>query len=179
MKVKFACCAALAIGLLVSPAFASVVVSFNPTTSNVHQGDVFWVDIVANIPANEPIVGWGFDLNIANPLIADRTATPVTIGPLWTPAFSADSDPYSALAFSSGVTGASVLLAQVEFHAIAASGSTALTISTTPGDLTEGFALMPPPTGQFAQVTYLPGAIVIPEPASLLLLGLTALLRRR
>jgi hypothetical protein len=48
--------------------------------------------------------------------------------------------------------------------------------------LTEGFALNPPPAGEFADVTYVPGEITVtPEPGTLALLALggLTLIRRR
>ena len=63
-------------------------------------------------------------------------------------------------------------------------GVTDLTLSDdNPVDLSEGFALDPPPTGAFADVVYAPGSItVIPEPASVALVligGVVFGLRRR
>ena len=58
-----------------------------------------------------------------------------------------------------------------------------LTLSDdNPADLSEGFALDPPPIGAFADVIYVPGSITVtPEPASLalLLLGGVACVSRR
>jgi hypothetical protein len=177
--MKLACCAAVLVGLLVSPALAGVVVSFNPVHSYVDQGQTFWVDVVADIPANEPIIGWGFDLAVANPAIAAPTGN-ITFGPNWNAAPGDPLDPYAALAFPDGIAGNGVLLVSIEFQAQNTDGTTALNLSATPGDLTEGF-MIAPPVSQLAEVTFNTGAITVPvpEPVSFVLLALGALLRRR
>ena len=71
-----------------------------------------------------------------------------------------------------------ILLATLSFEALAA-GSSVLSASATPGDLTEGFPLaFPAPPGSFAEVTFEDGAVSvasasqIPEPETFALLGL-------
>lgn len=179
MRMKVACCTALLLGLAVVPATAGVVVGFNPVTSTVNVGDIFTVEIVATIDVGTPIVGWGMDLNVINPLIAVPTGN-VTIGGDWDGVYAPDGDQLAGLAFPIGITGYTVL-AEVEFQALAV-GVTPILGSHTDGDFTEGFALQPPPQGAFADVTYETGSIeVLPEPATLVLLALggLALIRRR
>jgi hypothetical protein len=166
------CTAAL---LLASPALADTVyASFDPTPKVVNLGDTFTIDIVADMTSD--IVGWGLDLTIADPSVAMRTAADPVIGPDWDPAFAPDGDGLAGLAFPAGVSGNDILLATVEFQAMAL-GVTDLYLSITPGDLTEGFALYP--TG-FDDAVFTAGQIrVIPEPAALALLGLGVLALRR
>ncbi len=178
MRMKLACCAAVLVGLLVSPALAGVVVSFNPEHTFVNQNQTFWIDVVADIPADEPIIGWGLDLSVVTPAIAAPTGN-LTFGPGWNAAPGTLDDPYAALAFDNGISGNHVLLMSIEFQSQNVDGATALNLGVTPGDLTEGFLIAPPPTSHFAEVTFMPGYIVVPEPVSFVLLAVTALLRRR
>lgn len=181
MKVKVLC-SALLIGLMVSPAIADIAVSLVPQDSVVElSGGPFTIDIVADIPEADKCVGWGLDLTILDPLIADFTGS-IVIGPSWTPAAPSenkDSDGLAGLAFPDGVFGDDILLATVEFQPLAY-GTTGLELSDDyPADLTEGFALW---ASGFATVNYGVGSIsVIPEPATLtlLVLGGLAALRRR
>jgi hypothetical protein len=142
---------------------ADIIVGFAPPAKIVGLGDSFTIDIIADIPASEPILVWGLDLTIANPAIASLTGPP-EIGSEWFPAFSPDGDGLAGLAFPTGVSGIGVVLATLSFSADAI-GDTYLFLSTTPGDPTEGFGL--DPTG-FANVNFEPGHVqVIPEPSAL------------
>lgn len=178
MRMRLACCVALLVGLAVAPATANILVGFSPQDSYVPiGGGPFYVDIVADF-GDEDIAGWGLDLDIANPLIADLEGT-IEIGPLWTPASDGDMDGLGGVAFPNPITGDDILLARVYFNPLAL-GTTAIDLSDDyPADITEGFALFP--TG-FATVDYIGGSITVtPEPCtlSLLALGGLALLRRR
>jgi hypothetical protein len=147
---------------------ADIIVGFAPPAKIVGLGDFFTVDIVADIPAAEPILVWGLDLTIADPAIASLTGPP-EIGSEWFPAFSPDGDGLAGLAFPTGVSGIGVVLATLSFSADAI-GDTYLFLSITPGDPTEGFGL--DPMG-FANVIFEPGHLqVVPEPSALLLGGL-------
>jgi len=173
MRMKLVLCTAVL--LLASPALADTVFGyFNPAVKVANVGDIFTIDIVADM--TNPIVGWGLDLTVTDPMYANRTATDPVIGPDWDPAFAPDLDGLAGLAFPVGVSGPGILLATVEFQALAL-GTTNLVLSVTPGDLTEGFALYP---SGFDNYEFSLGTInVVPEPAALALLALGALIRRR
>jgi len=174
MKMKVAC-TALLMGLLVSPAMANIAVGFNPQDSFATPGDMVYVDIVADIPANEALAGWGlevwYDTGVA-------TLLGVGINAPWTPAYAPDGDELAGLAFPDCVWGDGVVLATLTFQYIG--GVTPLIASYTAGDLTEGFAICPNLGGGFAMGEFTDGSIY-PEPAtlSLLVLGGLALIRRR
>ncbi len=171
MRIRL--CSVLLIGLLVSPALATIVVSFNPPTQPWSPSGDATVDIVANISQDEAIIGWGLDLGISGDP-ASVVGAPV-IGPLFTPAFAPDGDGLAGLVPPPDtVFGAQVVLATVALHT-ATQGVTLLDASYTPSDLTEGFMTE---NGFTPDVTFVQGTIT-PEPASLLLLALVGLLRRR
>lgn len=173
MKMRIVLCTAAL--LLASPALADTVYAgFEPSPKVVNLGDTFTIDIVADMTSD--IVGWGLDASLSNPAIANFTGTDPVIGPMWDPAFAPDGDGLAGLAFPAGVSGNDILLATIELTALAV-GVTDITLSITPGDLTEGFALYP--TG-FDEAVFTAGRIeVIPEPAALALLGLAVLALRR
>ena len=107
--------------------------------------------------------------------VVSQTAAP-SIGPLWVAAYAPDGDGLATLAFPSSVSGSGILLASVSLSADTI-GQTALWISTTPGDLNEGFALAS--TG-FADLTFESGHVTVtPEPGSLALLATATLVFRR
>ena len=166
----------VAAGLVcVQAALANVTVRFDPLSTTVPVGGTFTVNIVADIP--QPVVGWGLDLTIQNPTVVSQTAVP-SIGPLWVPAYAPDGDGLAAVAFPGGISGTGVVLATLTLSANAI-GQTDLWLSVTPGDLNEGFALAP--TG-FADVTFQPGHVTVPEPGTALLLlaaGLVTVRRGR
>ena len=147
---------------------SDVVVRFVPPSQIVNFDDVFTVDVVADI--NTPVVGWGLDVDLSVPTIASTFAAPSVAFPPWIAAAAADGDGLAGLAdpfapTNGSVSGIGILLATLTFHADA-QGTTDLLMSTTPGDLSEGFPL--DPTG-FATVTFEPGqVVVVPEPATLL-----------
>ncbi len=177
---------AAALLLIASSAEASlvtdVIVRFDPPTQTVDVNDVFTVDLVADITT--PVVGWGLDVDLSVPTIASTFAAPIVVFPPWIAAAAADGDGLAGLAdpfapTNGSVSGTGILLATLTFQADA-QGTTDLLMSTTPGDLTEGFPL--DPTG-FASITFEPGQVtVIPEPTALLPLvcaGLMLLRSRR
>lgn len=176
-KCKFLC-TFLVIGMLgLASASADIMVYLDPADSVIDPvGSTTMVDIVADIPEADAILGWGLDLNVDDPGIADITA--VAIGPLFNAVATPDGDGLGGLAFPDCVWGTDVLLATVEFTGYA-EGITGVCLGDDyPVDLTEGFALC---EQGFATVFYGDGSVrVIPEPAtlSLLAIGLLALRRR-
>jgi hypothetical protein len=165
-------CTALA-ALLIATATASATVSvdFVPGSATTTVGGTASYDLVATI--SDPVLGWGLDLVIGDPLIGSLVN--VSVDPAWT-AGSADGDGLGGVSFPAGLSGV-VTLATITLQGNAI-GTTALDLAITAGDLTEGFAL--DPVGFDADVTLGSGVLnVVPEPASLSLLALAGLLIRR
>jgi hypothetical protein len=171
MRIRL--CTALLIGLLASPALAGIIVSFNPALQDWDGMGNASVDIVANIPEADAIIGWGLDLGLSgNPA---ALVGPPTIGPLFDPTFTPDGDGLGGLVQPPAtVFGPAVVLASLALHTANPLDWTYLDASYTLSDLTEGLMT----ENGFAQVTFVQG-VIKPEPASLALLGLLALLRRR
>ncbi len=147
---------------------ADIAVRFAPQSSIVQLGDTFVVDIVADVPANEPVLAWGLDLTIDTPTIASLNGAP-TVGPTWMGLSGLDGDGLTGLSspfvnsFGS-VSGTGVLLATLSFTADSV-GQTDLFLGTTTGDLTEGFALDP---FGFGTLSFETGSItVIPVPGAI------------
>lgn len=154
--------------LLAAPSLchAGITVYFDPDDVTVGVGDTFDIDILADI--QEPVTGWGIDLEIVDDTIANLIQPP-DIGPLWFAAFAPDGDDLAALAFPNAISGNGILLATLTFEALEI-GETDLLLSHTGGDNTEGFALTT--VGQFGDVTYMPGHIeVVPGPGGLALIA--------
>ncbi len=179
MRIRL--CTALLIGLLASPALATIVVSFNPLNQSVDiSAGTTTVDIVADIPTADAIIGWGLDLGTTGTSVSfDPGTYPPTIGPLFYPVFAPDGDGLAGLVTPPDtVSGTGIVLATVVLT-LNDLGLTLLDASYTPGDwpdLTEGFMT----ENGFAQVQFVQGSVnVTPEPASLLLLAFVGLLRRR
>jgi len=135
----------------------AVMISLSPSTTDIYVGDAFSVDIIADIGATEPLLGWGLDIGNTSGLLIE-TAVPV-IGSAWLPP----------------VSGSDVLLASLSFQATGA-GIADLIPSITLADLTEGFALAPPSIG-FADVMFtsltlniMERPILIPVPGTGLLM---------
>jgi hypothetical protein len=174
----FITCAALLATVLAAPASADIVVSVDPAVKVANVSDVFAVDIVADIPVGEEIIGWGMDFTIANPAVASQIGPP-TIGGLWDPAATNDGDDLAGAQFPpNGIAGTGVLLATIILQADAI-GSTDLVLGVTPLDTTEGFVLAD--LSGFANVVFEDGLLIVPEPTTLALLGFgaLALIRRR
>jgi len=160
-------------------AWADIDVFFSPQDSVIAApGFTTTVDIVADIPEADAVVGWGLDVSIVNTLIA--TLTNVAIEEVvWDAAFAPDGDDLAALAPApDSVWGTGIVLATLTFTGQSA-GVTGIALGATPGDNTEGFAL-DPGVGGFATANYGTGTVtVLPEPASLVLLAAAGLLLRR
>jgi hypothetical protein len=134
------------------------------------------VNILADIPEEDAILGWGLDLDLAGPPTVSFTALDVAIGPLFDAAFAPDGDGLAALVQPPAlVWGNDILLATITLAVDTPLGTEFLTPGATLGDLTEGFIT----ELGFAATAYTPGALYVPEPASLVLLALVGLLRRR
>ena len=169
-------CAIFAAGVFALSASADITVSFCPVNSWTTVGGTVAVDIVADIPEDDAILGWGLDLTIDDPSIASWTLN--SIGPMFDAIVgNPDGDLLGGLVPQPGnVWGTGVVLATIDFLGLNL-GMTDLFLGDTPSDPTEGFAL--DPTG-FAMVNYMPGTLeVIPEPAALVLLAVAGLLIRR
>ncbi|GJM24878.1 MAG: hypothetical protein DHS20C16_12930 [Phycisphaerae bacterium] len=172
--------------LAAAPAKATVVVSLSPANQSVDIGDgTASVDIIAVIPQADAVVGWGLDLDLFGSSVSIGGAS--VNEPTWTAVSGTDLDGLAGLVpFSPGTAiwsdPVAIVLATVTLS-LDSLGTTNLTLSDdNPADLSEGFALDPPPVGEFADVTYEPGSITVtPEPASLvfLLLGGMACVSRR
>lgn len=177
MRVKVLCCAAL-LGLLASPGLADILVSVDPAYQEVNiAAGTATVDLLADIPEADAIIAFGMDLDVLGGSVSFADFTP---GPLFNaPAGTPDGDGIAGFItpFDDPVWGGGVVLgtATLSLDALGLSG---LTPGATVGDLTEGFALVAP--GEFATAVYTGGEInVVPEPAALALLALSALVLRR
>jgi hypothetical protein len=134
----------------------------------VRQGESTSVDIFASITPQTPIVGWGLDvLHDDQRLELD----PAAVGDAWIAVAAGDGDGLAGLAFLPGVSGDPVLLASVVLHGLLR-GPTSLSLGTTAGDPTEGFALQA--IGAFDTVSFGSplSVLVTPEPATALFTGL-------
>jgi len=173
--MKWSLAIVVALAALAGPATAGViVVTFDPLVAYISPvGGTALVNVVADIPADSPVLGWGLDLDIVNPAIAALVG--VSIPAPWTQVFG-DPDGIGGLAFPTGITGNDVVLATLTLQGLAV-GTTEIHLSATEGDLTEGFALDPTGFGTFVAPCGV--VIVTPEPASLVLLALAGLVVRR
>ncbi len=147
-----------------------ISVSLEASSNSVLVGDIFTIDILADIP--DPVLGWGLDLNFDDGLVSQ--SAPPLVGAIWLPLLSTmDGDGLAGVAFPFQVSGANVLLASLTFEASAA-GLATFAAGYTPLDLTEGFPQALP--GSFADVSFTNtlvtiNSVDIPEPKPLILFG--------
>ena len=169
-----------------TPNVFALTIGFSPTVTNVEVGNIFSVDILADIPETEPIIGWGLDL-IYDDLALSLIGSPI-IGPNWTPLLTPDGDGFAGSFLPPfpppfppvmGVTGSNILLAQISYSVLQ-NGEFNLTANYTQGDFTEGFAL--PGIGSFATPIFEGATIVaqqpenvtpVPEPSTIFMLGIS------
>jgi hypothetical protein len=177
MKLAFYCTALL--GLLVSPALAGIIdVSISPAIQNVPLSNgTTTVQLVANIPADDPLIAYSIDLIIIGASATWNPAATV-VGPGFDAAFHHDNDGVSGIVHvpPGSISGNGVVLATLGFNLVGL-GATTVSPGITEGDPFEGLTTV---GLDFAPHTLHAGVInVIPEPATLALLGLGMLLRRR
>jgi hypothetical protein len=186
MRIRALCCGALVLGLLAGPVLADtftvpIEVWVSPAYQSVPLSNgTAVIDILANIPEDRAIEGFGIDLTIGGAMNVSYTALDVVIGPLFDQAFAPDGDGLAGLVQPPAqVWGTDILLATItlQLNAVGLASLTPGDSNPWPGlgDLTEGFI-----NGGFEPVNYTAGAIqVTPEPASLALLAVALVLRRR
>ncbi len=181
MRLALYCTALL--GLLVSPVLAGTIdVYLVPASQSVNiSAGTATVNIVADIPQSDPLIGWGLDLTLIGTSVTYGGASIDPNGP-FSAAYTPDGDglaglttippgrPYGEI-YGDGIVLATVTLNLVQL------GVTQL-VPGFPDPLGAFHGLMTP-TG-FATAAFTSGQIeVTPEPAALALLGLGLLLRRR
>ena len=177
MSYKWKAVPAVALLALIAaaPAFATVNVYFVPQNSSIPTiGNTTNVEIRADF--TDAIIGWGLDVNVTNPGVADLTG--FTVGPLWDPQLAS---PDTVLLGGTSITdvgpGANILLATLTFQAF---GNGVTPISLSANDFDEGFLKNDFVT--FDTTIFCNGTVTVPEPASLVLVavgGLLAIRRRR
>ena len=129
----------LVLNLASNSSHALIMLSFDPSPANVSVNDVFSVDLIADIPANEAVNSWGLDLAFDNSVLSldSFTKAPIWSGGLGLCSF--DGDEICGSAMVPSVTGISTL-GTFNFTAVGM-GSTLLELSVTAGDTSEGFYL--------------------------------------
>lgn len=164
------------LGLLVGPALAGTIdVYVIPASQSVNiSAGTATVNLVANIPVTDPLIGWGLDLTLIGTSVTYGGAL---VDGFFDPAYAPDGDGLAGLAHvpPGYIDGNGIVLATITLNLVDL-GVTNLMPGYTVSDLTEG--LMTP--AGFATGVFHAGQIeVTPEPAALALLGLGLLLRRR
>jgi len=153
------CLIALLATGMAATADATTLVRFLPAANPLAVGQETTLEIVADF--DEPVVGFGLDLVLAGTSVV--TLDDLAVGPAWTPVPAPDGDGFAGLAPVTGYVGNGVVLATVTLQALL-SGATTIGAAITPGDLTEGFALL---GSGFDDVLFEPAILqVLPEPGS-------------
>lgn len=179
MQIRFLTTVTIAVfSTLVSlSSHALITLSFDPTPAEVSLNDTIAVDLIADIPAAESINSWGLDISFDSSVL---TLNSFTKGPIWTGGLgscSLDDDEICGSALVPSINGSS-LLGTFNFTAIGI-GSSALDLSVTEGDITEGFRLVVPasPIGGSIDWNYSAGLVnvgpsgSVSEPAILTLMA--------
>lgn len=124
-----------AVAIVVGTAAAETIdIRLDTTSDTFNPGDAIDVDVFAS--STSLLVGFGFDLQTEGALTLtgfDTESGFVGVGA--TP----DGDRLAGLSFAGGVDGVDVRLGTAHFQA-GDPGDALITLTTTPGDLTEGFA---------------------------------------
>ena len=174
MSYKWKAVPAIALLALIAatPAYATVTLNFVPQNSVIPTiGNTTNVEIRADF--TQAVVGWGLDLNVANPGVADMTG--FTIGPAWDPQLaSIDGVLLGGTSLVDVGPGTNILLATLTFQAF---GNGVTPISLSANDIDEGFLLNDFVT--FDSVNFANGTVTVPEPATLVLVALGGLLVQR
>ena len=124
---------------------ADISVWLEPSSYVVGLGDIFTVDILADIPIADGIVGFGMDATFDALILGHDPVFDVSIGSSFDPAATLDGDALAGtLPFGfpppPPVSGDDVLLATMTFEALSL-GTTSIDGGITVGDPLEGFAL--------------------------------------
>lgn len=171
-------CASVAAALIAPSALATIEVGFEPIFNNVNIADLtVSIDLVADIPAGDGIIGWGLDLI---PIGTSAALSSVEINAsVFDAGAGIDGDGLVALVkpLQTPLFGDDIVLATLHFDLLA-EGLTTLTLADDGlTDVTEGFFLN---AGGNAEVNYGTGTInVVPEPTVFALAGLILIWRRR
>jgi hypothetical protein len=164
------------LGLLVGPALAGTIdVYVVPASQSVDiSAGTATVQLVADIPVTDPLIGFGLDLDLIGTSVTYGGAV---VDGVFDPAYAPDGDGLAGLTrIPPGyIAGNGIVLATITLNLVDL-GITQLMPGYTVGDVFEG--LMTP--AGLATGAFHAGQIeVTPEPAALALLGLGLLLRRR
>jgi hypothetical protein len=171
-------CASVAAVLIAPSAWATIDVGFDPIFSNVNLADLtVSIDLVADIPAGDAIIGWGLDLFTVG---TSAALSSIEINEaVFDASAGLDGDGLVALVepLQTPLSGDDIVLATLHFDLLA-EGLTTLTLADDGlTDVTEGFFLG---VGGNAEVSYGTGTInVIPEPSAFALAALILIWRRR
>ena len=129
---------ALTLWSMASRVHAVAIVDVIPSQSMVRIGQPFEVELRGSL--SRPVLGWGLDLSYTAGSLAPQDIP--EIGPAWIRINAADGDGLAGLAFPNPVFGVSLLLARIQFVALAP-GTFSFIAGLTEGDLAEGFPLTP------------------------------------